>query len=94
MSHFQSMCCHSPINTQVLFYDVHDSYFDNRALDILCRHNIQYFILKEGGYVNDQPNNNSPNTNHNNFYGNTIMNCIRHNGTLKFTPTHMNSILV
>ena len=94
MSHFPSMCCSSPLNTQVLFYDGHDIHFDDRALDILRRHNIRSFILNKGDYVHDQPNNNGPNMKLNNFYDNAKMNWMRHHGTLKFTPAHMNYVPV
>ena len=42
MSHFASNLCSSPQNPQVLLYDVHDSHFYDRALEILRKHNIQY----------------------------------------------------
>ena len=89
-----SMCCSSPLNPQVLFYDGCDIKFDHMSLEILCKHNIQYFILNTGSYVHDQPNDNSPNMKLNNLYGNPINNWMRHNGTLKFTPAHMNYVLV
>ena len=94
MSHFTSMCCSSPLNTQVLFYDGHDRHFYDRALDILSRHNIQYFILKAGDYLHDQPNHNGPNMRLNNLYCNASMNWMRHYGTVKFTPPHMNYFLI
>ena len=74
MSHFASNCCYSPINPQVLFYDGHDRHFDDRALDILFKHNIQLFILKAGDSVHDHPNDKGPNMKQNNMYGNAIMN--------------------
>ena len=83
-----------PINPQVNFYDGHDRNFDDRELDILRKHNTQLFILKEGDSVHDYPNDNGPNTKLENMYGNARMNWMRHHGTLKFTPSHMNSILV
>ena len=61
MAHFPSMCSSSALNPQVLFYDGRVSHFHDRALHILCRHNIQYFILKSGDYVHEQPNDNGPN---------------------------------
>ena len=94
MSHFASNCCSSPLNPQVLFYDGHDSHFDDRALEILRKHNIQSFILKEGNSVHDQSNYNGSNTKLNNLYGDAIMNWMRQHGTLKFTPAHINSVLV
>ena len=94
MYHFASMCLSSHLNTQVLFYDDHDSHFCYSALDILCIYIIHYFILKAGDSVHDYPNDNVPNIKLKNLYGNARMNCIRHYGTLKFTPPHMNSFLV
>ena len=94
MAHFASMCCSSPLNLQVLFYDGHDNHFDDRSLNILRRHNIQYFILKADDSVHDQSNDNGPKMNLKNFYGNARMNWMRHHGTLKFILPHMNNILV
>ena len=44
--------------------------------------------------MHDQPNDNGPNTKLNNLYGSEIMNWMRNHGTLKFTPPHMNSVIV
>ena len=92
MAHFASMCCSSPLNLQVLFYNGHDNHFDDRALNIPRRHNIQYFILKTDDSVHDQSNDNGPKMNLKNFYGNARMNWMRYHGTLKFSPPHMNSV--
>ena len=94
MSHFASMCFSSPLNTQVLFYDGYDSRFDDRALNILHKHNIQYFILKTGDSVHDHPNDNGPNIKLNNLYGDSRMNWMRHHETFNFSPPHMNSVFV
>ena len=94
MSHFTSMCCSSPLKPQVLLCDGHGRNFYDRALDILHIQNIQSLILKSDDYVNDQPNNNGPNTKLKNLYVNSIMTWMRHHGTLKFTPDHMNSVLI
>ena len=88
------MCCYSALNPQVLLYDGHEIHFDDMELEIICRHNIQYFILKAGNYVHDHPKDNGPNMKINNLYGNAIMNWMRHHGTLKFTRAHMNSVLI
>ena len=58
MSHFPSICCSSPLNLQVLFYDGHDNHFNDRALDIICIQNIESFIFKSGSSVHEQPKNN------------------------------------
>ena len=94
MAHFPSMCCSSPLNSQVLFYDGHGRNIDDREFDILHRQHIQYFTLNSGDYVHYQPNNNDPNTKFNILYGNARMNCMEHHGNLKFTPSCMNSVLV
>ena len=94
MSHFASMCCSYPLNNKGLFYDSHESHFDDRAFYILCTHNIQCFILRAGDYVHDQPNDNGPNMNIKNLYGNARMNWMRHHRTLKSTPPHTNYVLV
>ena len=67
MSHFASIYWYSPLNAQVLLYEVHDSHFDDMALDIICGHNTQSFILKAGGSVHDQPNDNGLNMKLDNF---------------------------
>ena len=62
MTQFSNICSASPVNNQILFFDVHDSHFDNRALTQMQSKNIQPFILKAGDYINDQPNDNGPNS--------------------------------
>ena len=94
MAHFPAMCWYSILNPQVLLYDVHDIYFDYRALNILHKNHIQSFILKAGDYVHDQTKDNGPNMKLKNLYGNAKMNWTRDNGTLKFSPPHMNYVLV
>ena len=94
MAHFSTKCVSSPLNPQVLFYCGHYSHFGDWVLDIICRHNIQSFILRAGDYLNDQEKYNIPNTKFKNFYGNARMTLMRHHGTLNFSTPHMNSILV
>ena len=94
MAHFPSMCYSTSINTQVLFYDEHDIKFEDLALAILWIHRIHYFLLREGVYANDHQNNNSPNVNLNNVYGNGRMQLTNKHRTLKFMPAHMNCVLV
>ena len=77
----------------MIFYDGHDIHFDYRELYIICRHNIQYFILKLGDSVNDQPNYYVPNKKLKNLYDNTIVNGMIHHVTVKFSPLHMNYAL-
>ena len=51
-------------------------------------------MLKAGDSVNYQTNNNGPNMKLNIFYCNSIINWMIHHGTLKFTPAHINYVLV
>ena len=94
MSHFASMCYSSPINTQVLFFDVHDRNFDDRSLNNLCILQIYSFILNPCDSMHDQLNNNAPNLKLKNLYGKARMNWMRKHGTLKFTTAQMNDIFV
>ena len=94
MSHLSPMCCYPPLNHQVLLCDGYEIHFDNRAFSILWRNHIQSFILKSGDSVHNHPNYSGPILNLNNMYGNSRMNCMSKHRTIKFTLTHMNSILV
>ena len=94
MDHFPSMCCSSPLNTQVLFYVVRGNHFYDRELNILCRQNIQSSILKEGDSVHDHTKYIGPKKKLNILYGNSIMKWMRYHVTLNFTPTQMNYVLV
>ena len=44
--------------------------------------------------MHDQKNDNGQNMKLKNLYGNAIMNWMRHHGTLKFTPSQKNYVLV
>ena len=78
----------------MIFYDGHVINFDDRALNILQSHHIQYFILNAGDSIHDKKNDNDPNLKLKNIYGNERMNCTRKHRTLKFMPAHMDDILV
>ena len=73
MAHFPSACWSSTFNTQMLLYYDHSRHFDDRVLNILQSHNIQYFILKSGYSVYGQPNYNGTNLKLNNLYGDEII---------------------
>ena len=61
MSLFSRTCGYSKLNPQVLFFDDHESHFDDRATHLLQSHHISKFILKAGNSTNNQPNGNGPN---------------------------------
>ena len=94
VSNFASVCCSSPLNTQVLFYDGHGRHFYDNSLNILLQRHIQYFIQEAGDSVNYQPNDNDPNMGINKWCSDSIMNFMSHHVTLRFIPPHMNSVLV
>ena len=82
------------MNPQVLFFDVHDSHFNDRATHLLQYHHISPFILKAGNSKNDQPNDNGPNLKLKRNYSLEKVKWQRQNGTMKFTAAHMNYVLV
>ena len=61
ISIFSRTCGASKMNPQVLFFDSHDSHFDDRSTHIMRSHHISPFILKAGNSTNDQTNDNGPN---------------------------------
>ena len=62
MTQFSNICGTSPVNNQILFFNGHDSHFDDRALTQMQMENIQPFILKVGDSINNQPNDSGPNS--------------------------------
>ena len=82
------------MNPQVLFFDGHDSHFDDRATHIMRSHHISQFILKAGDSTNDQPNDNGPNLMLKRYYSIVRVKWQIQHGTMKFAPAHMNSVLV
>ena len=48
-------------NKQILFYDGHNSYWDDDTLDLMASSFVQPFVLKAGDSENDQPNANGSN---------------------------------
>ena len=94
MSILSRTCGSSKMNPQVLFFDGHDSHFDDRATHILRSHRISPFILKAGDSTNDQPNDNGPNRMLKRYYSIARVKWQRQRGIMKFTPTHMNYVLV
>ena len=68
MTQFSNICSASPVNNQILFFNGHDSHFDGRVLTQMQSKNIQPFILKAGDFINDQPNDNVPNSRLKAFY--------------------------
>ena len=62
MTQLSNVCGASPVNNHILFFDVHESHFGKcTQTQMKCR-NIQPFVLKLGDSINDQTNDNGPNT--------------------------------
>ena len=74
MIHFKTVCGENKLNPQVLFYDGHDTHFDDRAIHILRSHHIKPFVLKAGDSGNCHPNDNGSNLKLKGLYGQVRMN--------------------
>ena len=94
MTQFSNICGTSPVNNQILFFDGHDSHFDDRSLTQIQSKNIQPFILKAGYPINDQPKDNGPNSTLKTLYNILKAKWMLKYGTIRFQPHHMNSVLV
>ena len=94
MNQFSNLCSAFPVNNHILFFDVHDSRFNNGALrEMMCK-NIQSFVLKPGESINDHPNDNGPNAKLKSLYIVTKSTWMLKYGMTKFLPHHMKLVLV
>ena len=82
------------LNPQVLFFDGHDSHFDDEATHLLRSNHISPFIIKAGDSTNNQWNVNDPNLKLKRYYVIAKVKWQIHHGTIKFNAAHMNYILV
>ena len=94
MNQFSNICGASPVNNQILFLYGHNSHFNNRALTQMQSKNIQPFILKAGDYINDQPNDNGPNSKLKSLYKVPKAKWVLNYVTTGYQPHHMNSVLL
>ena len=94
MTQFSNICGASPVNNQILFFDGHESHFENGALRQMTWKNIQPFVLKSGDSINDQPKYNDKNYKLESLYNVAKIVWMPKYGTIKFSPHHMNSVLV
>ena len=62
MTQFSNVYGASPVINKILSFDGHDSHFEDGTLRQMICKNIQPFVLKSGDSINDQPNDNGPNT--------------------------------
>ena len=84
----------SKLNPQVLLFDLLNSHSNERATHLLLSYHISPFILKAGDSNNDQTNDNGTKLKLNRYYGIAKVKWHRQHGTIKFTPAHMNYVLV
>ena len=94
MNQFSNICGASPVKNQILFFDGNDSNFDHCALTQMKRKNIQPFILKSGDFINDQTNDNGPNSKIKALYNISKSKWMLKYGTTRFQPHHMKYFLV
>ena len=94
MTRFSNICGASPVNNQILFFDRHDSRFDDRSLTRMQIKNIQPFILNVDDSINDQTNDNGPNSKLKALYNISKDKWMLKYGTTRFQPHHMNYVLV
>ena len=83
-----------PCQQSDIVLDGHDSHFGDGALRKMMCKNIQPFVLKSGNYINSQPIDNVPNAKLKSIYNVVKSMCMLKCGTKRFSPHHMNSILV
>ena len=91
MTQFSNICGASPVINQILFFGGNDSHFDDRSLKQMQSKNIQSFILKAGDSINNQPNDNGPNSKLKALYNTPKAKWMLKYGTTRFQPHHMNS---
>ena len=94
MNQFSNICGVYPVNNKILFFDGHDINFDKRALTQMQSKNIQPFLLKVDNSINDQPNDNGPNSKLKALYNILKAKWMLKYVTTRFQHHHMNSVLV
>ena len=94
MTQFSNICGASPVNNQILFFDGHDSHFDYVALRKTTYKNIQPFVHIPGDSINDQPNENGPNSKLKALQNVSKAKWMLKYCTTRFQPRHMKYVLV
>ena len=94
MTQFSNICGASPVNNQILFFDGHDINFGDHSLTKIQSKNFQPFILKAGDSINDQPNDNGPNSTLKALYNITKAKWMLKYGITRFQPHRMSYVLV
>ena len=88
MTQFSTLCGASTIKNQILFFDVHDSHFNDHTLSYMEYQYTQPFFLRAHNYVNDYPTDNGPNAKLNYLYNGAKASWMLKYGTEKNTSPH------
>ena len=94
MTQLSNICGASSVNNQILYFNGHDSNFGDHSLTQIQSKNFQPFILKAGDSINDQPNDNTPNSTLKSPYNITKAEWMLKYGIIRFQPHHMSYVLV
>ena len=94
MTQFSNICGASPVNNNIIFFDGHGSNFDDCTLRHMEHQNIQPFLPKSGNSINNQNNDNGPDTKMMSLYNQEKSEWMLKYWTTIMLPHHMNSILV
>ena len=94
MTQLSSICGASPVNNHILFFYGHDSHFEDHSLIQMQDKNIQPFIPKLGDSINDQPNENGPNSKLKDLYNISKAKWMLKYDNTRFQLHHMKSVLV
>ena len=90
---FSNVCGASPVNNQILPFDVHSIHANDGTPRQIMYKKIQLFVLKSGYYINDQTNDNDPNDKLESLYILAKSVWMLKYGTKNISPHHMNSVL-
>ena len=93
MNQFSKIRSAYPINKKILFFEGNDSHFSDRSQTKIQK-KMQPLILKAGESINNQPNDNGPNSKLISLYKFLKAKWMLKYGTTMFKPHHRNSVLV
>ena len=94
MNQLSNVCGTSPVKNHILLFGGHVSHFKNGALIQMIWKNIWPFVLKPGDSINDQPNDNDPNSKLKYLYNVAKSVWVLKYGTEIVSPHYMSFVLV
>ena len=94
MTQFSNVCGDSPVKNHILFFDEHNSHFNDVSLiQIMCKNN-EPFVIKSGDSINNQHNDNGLNPKLRSLYNVSKSAWMLKFRKTNFSPRHMKSVLV